>query len=653
MRPNRKKENQIGLTIRIFLKFFSIEVIAGLLVLIITQFWILFFIGESATIDWRFKFRSVFQNKFNFSKDIVLVALDEKTMRHLENKYGIKERTVFPRFFLNQLLTRLKEFNPKVIGLDILINHYKDSSDNNLINTILQNNRIVLVTELIKNRVGGFDGLDLIEEFEENDSVIIGHSYFWYEKEKIRWLKLVAALNDKTILPSFALAMYYKGIGFDKRSQIRDFIVERIENDRALTIEGNRFPGHLKIPINFLDIPSSLLDETHYLSAIDLLELPHFLLEKILNDKYILIGATYDGASDMFLTPIGGIDKIPDKLFGLELHMFALNSLLMNEWIKPVSLFQKMVYVIFSMIIVFVIWKYNPILRSIFLTIAFLIAWWIASFLFFIFYKGMMIPLVHPSIFMIVLTITFLFYKFLKEELETSLFEEAWRPHIDQKHLDDTISFFVGKEFSIDKLTCNKEIITILYAHIYGLQEVMDNTEIHNTIKFVNELIGIFKTKSIFLTSHKGSYDKFIGLSFFSYFGVPYSDEDKTEALCAINTAHDLKILLSDYLNSIDFIPSDIKNKLNVGIGIHTGDVIIATSPTSNQKYEPLVLGESLEYCKKVEMINQLLISSDIFLSKTSYNYLEADIEAQLMRQTGNPLLPEFVYRLNKIKKGI
>lgn len=150
---------------------------------------------------------------------------------------------------------------------------------------------------------------------------------------------------------------------------------------------------------------------------------------------------------------------------------------------------------------------------------------------------------------------------------------------------------------------------TILFADIRGFTTLSESITPRETISFLNEYYNV-----IINVIHQfgGIIDKFMGDGILVLFGVPITSQDHADrAVAASFKIHE---------SLAQFNRERKENNLftvNIGIGIHTGDVIAGNVGNSN-KLEYTVIGDTVNVASRIESLTkkyetELLIGESVF----------------------------------------
>lgn len=173
---------------------------------------------------------------------------------------------------------------------------------------------------------------------------------------------------------------------------------------------------------------------------------------------------------------------------------------------------------------------------------------------------------------------------------------------------------------AVDRSGSLKAPVSILFSDVRGfsaLSEMVSNEEL---LAILNR---IFENICPPIYQHHGFVDKFVGDAVMAIFGL-----DHTKADDAVQAAVDMQLAM------VGFNESMVRqgHTLEIGVGIHTGDVVIGTVGYDN-RLSTTVLGDNVNLASRIEGLTKfygahILISSDTLAdieNRKAFRYREID----------------------------
>ncbi len=117
---------------------------------------------------------------------------------------------------------------------------------------------------------------------------------------------------------------------------------------------------------------------------------------------------------------------------------------------------------------------------------------------------------------------------------------------------------------------------------------------------------------------NSGTIDKFIGDAIMTIFGAPIQSKD--DAYRAVKTAIEMKTKLEKF-NSLH---TELTKPLEIGIGIHTGEVI-AGNIGSTKRLDYTVIGDNVNLASRIENLTKFY-KCPIIISQTTLDELKEEI---------------------------
>jgi adenylate cyclase len=147
--------------------------------------------------------------------------------------------------------------------------------------------------------------------------------------------------------------------------------------------------------------------------------------------------------------------------------------------------------------------------------------------------------------------------------------------------------------------------VTILFADIRGFTHLSEGLKAHKVVGLLNE---IFQLVSDRILERGGTIDKFIGDSVMAYFGAPVPDPD--HPLQAVRAA----VEIEEALAARGLRVGSDAMRVEIGIGIHTGVVVVGTIG-SDRRSDFTAVGDAVNVAHRLEKLarpSQILVSEAV-----------------------------------------
>jgi class 3 adenylate cyclase len=147
--------------------------------------------------------------------------------------------------------------------------------------------------------------------------------------------------------------------------------------------------------------------------------------------------------------------------------------------------------------------------------------------------------------------------------------------------------------------------VTIVFADIRSFTRLSEGLKAHDVVALLNE---IFQLASDRLLARGGTIDKFIGDSVMAYFGAPVPDSD--HAVHAVSAAVDIEQAVAERNQQL----GEDGHRVQIGIGIHTGIVIVGTIG-SDHRTDFTAVGDAVNVAHRLEKLarpGEILVSEAV-----------------------------------------
>ncbi len=195
---------------------------------------------------------------------------------------------------------------------------------------------------------------------------------------------------------------------------------------------------------------------------------------------------------------------------------------------------------------------------------------------------------------------------------------------VDKSRKQEQLERFLPKEIAKEVVEGEKDIevggvrkrVTVLFSDIRNFTSMSEISEPEEVIDFLN---SYFNDMIEIIFKYNGSIDKIIGDGIMAIFGM--TNGSWNNEMMAVNTALDMLKKLESF-NSIRKFQN--KPPIDIGIGIHTGDVIMGNIG-SLKRMEFTVIGDTVNTASRLQdyskIANEKIIVSEEVIKSLSINY--------------------------------
>jgi adenylate cyclase len=228
-----------------------------------------------------------------------------------------------------------------------------------------------------------------------------------------------------------------------------------------------------------------------------------------------------------------------------------------------------------------------------------------------------------------------LYAKVKEEENIRERLQRFFSPSVVGKIMSDKKTLTLGGE---------NRTATILFSDIRGFSSLAEKTPALTSVEILNDFLSSMSDE-VFL--HEGTLDKYVGDCVMAIFGAPVSHPD--DALRAIKAALGMKKRVSQLKGQWkDKLDVSMRETFEIGIGIHTGEVI-AGNVGSEKRMEYTVVGTAVNLASRLENAAK---PGQILISRSTYACTREFIEAKKLPpvELKNISRPVEVYEVTGLK---
>ncbi|MGA7794010.1 MAG: adenylate/guanylate cyclase domain-containing protein [Candidatus Acidiferrales bacterium] len=170
-----------------------------------------------------------------------------------------------------------------------------------------------------------------------------------------------------------------------------------------------------------------------------------------------------------------------------------------------------------------------------------------------------------------------------------------------ERFLSPEVASKVAADAADLRLGGRKQTATLLFADIRSFTAMAETTPPEQVVEILN---GFFQQMTDVIFQHEGTIDKYLGDGLMCFFGAPFSHWD--DALGAVHAAIEMQAALAE-LNRAETHPP-----LRMGIGIHTGEVIIGYMGSA-RRMDYTAIGDTVNVAARLTAEaepNQILVSA-------------------------------------------
>lgn len=592
---------------------------------------------ELKLYDLRFRYRG----PQPAGQELVIVAIDDSSLQSVG-------RWPWPREAISKLIRRLKEAQPRVIGLDIIFSEKGDTAVAASVERLRQKlsqrglGSVEVLTLLKEEEQAADVDRQLAEEINQGSPTILG---FYFKKvgaqimspeppealeptvvqvstynlvrrlgSKGKRLPIIGAEGVEVNLPVFSTAAagggYFNMIP-DQDGGVRwyplavaygPFVFAPLS---LVTLQHYLDNQPLGIALSQLGVKEVRLGRQiipvdrygtffiNYLgppgafpiySAVDLME--NKIPPQALKDKIVLVGATAVGVYDMRVTPFSGVFP------GIEVQATIIDNILRQNFLRPVP-YAPLPGILIIIALGVLLGLVLPRVSAIWvfaLALILLEGYIVLNYLLFR-YLGVNLEVVYPMLEIIFVSTGITLQSFLAEERARASLKKTFQSYVAPNIVEEIL-----KHPENLRLGGERKELTILFCDLRNFTSLAESLDPEALASVLHDFLN---PMSKIIVKHEGTIDKFIGDAIMALFGAPlhYPDHARRACEAALEMLATLKALDQEWVRQG-------RPSLKVGVGINSGLVAVGNMG-SDTLFDYTAIGDNVNLAARLEGLNK------------------------------------------------
>jgi class 3 adenylate cyclase/CHASE2 domain-containing sensor protein len=560
---------------------------------------------------WTYDFTVLAGGDDSKSKDIVLVDVDEESFARI-GKYPI------PRATFAELVTRIGQQQPKIVGMDILLSEARSPEDDQAMQTALTSaGTVVLASQFSTGVLPSLLPLPIFCQPEnaqaasgfcvENTPGALGYGFVNLDFDPdgfIRQGVLFVTTHPRAESFPLMLAELYAG-----------------EAIKPVDEQHGSFLGH---PVYYsYETASEVKMRIGSWSKQPVPVVPAWKVltgavpPDVFKGKLVLIGQTNDAARDRLFSPLfrhAEPDGTRLRLGGTEIMGAAIRSLLEGKVVRPATPLMRWAMVfLLSWASSFLLLTVRPWIGIACAIVLAILPCLLAVHLYA--HYRFWLPFL-PSQIGVELTLPLsLGLQFILERLVAREAREQRKQlmKLFSSYVDPAVAKTIWERRSEVSLSGEERVATVVFTDIRNFTKMSAGRHPAEVLRWLNMYVTEMDKV---IRKYDGFLNKFIGDGLMIVFGLPLSQGPSEDARLAIEAS--LAMLESvKQLNALNASNPAIP-QLRIGIGMHTGP-LMAGSIGSASRQEYSVIGATVNLASRLESLNKSF-KTEILMSKATHD---------------------------------
>jgi adenylate cyclase len=551
---------------------------------------------------------------------IVIVDITEKDVRKI-GKWPMSDEQ------LAQIITNIKQQNPRVIGLDIYRDLPQEPGHKNLVNIYKTTPNLIGIQKIYQG--GNSTGINPSPELKALNQIGANDLPLDGDGRIRRGLLYIDDFHGNTV-ESFALKLalfYLKKDGIiDKAAdsnpnylQLGKTVYRRFEaNDGGyVNTDASGYQLQLNYRVNTKNFTKVSLMDT----------LENRIPDSLFKDKIVIIGASADSLNDLFWSPYSSqMFTKPERMPGVIIHANLVSQIISGaidgkQQIKTLPEPLEDLWILIASIIgASLCWQQRQItgndkLRpTLILLSVFLAGGGIVAISFLAFVNSWWVPVVPPLLALSWSAIA------VTQYLARSAAEmrRTFGRYLTDEVVANLLENPSGLQFGGDRRK-----VTVLMSDLRGFSATSERLPPEKVVTILNIYLAAMADA---INQYQGTINEFIGDGIFVMFGAPVKRDDDSQRAIACALAMQLAMKeVNEKMRQMN-LPN-----LEMGIGINTGEVV-AGNIGSQKRAKYGLVGSHVNLTSRIESYTvggQILISQDTLKDANTNLRIDGEMQVQ------------------------
>jgi len=344
---------------------------------------------------------------------------------------------------------------------------------------------------------------------------------------------------------------------------------------------------------------------------------------KAFKDKIVLVGATAVGVYDMRVTPFSGVFP------GIEIQATIVDNVLRRNFLRlpPYSpLPELLLILVFGIFLGLVLPRVSAI--WVFLIGLYLLLGYIALNYIIFRYLKVNLDLFYPMLQIILVSAGINLQSFLAEEKARASLKKAFQSYVAPSVVEEII-----KNPALLRLGGERRELTIFFCDIRGFTTLSETLAPEDLAGILHDFLN---PMSKIVVKHGGTIDKFMGDAIMALFGAPLHYPDHARRACetALEMIETLRALDQEWVGQG-------RPTIKIGVGINTGMVAVGNMG-SDTLFDYTAIGDNVNLASRLEGLNKYygseIIVSDFTAATLNQEFILRELDLVRVKGKKQPV---------------